>query len=72
MTVHDAPGSGASAGQLLGDADRRARKGAAARLAIEANRGALARLLRLIDTAVSEAGRRGYSPGRGAPGGGLA
>ncbi len=54
---------------LLSDADRRARKGEAARLAIDAHRGALARLLRLIDTALIEAGGCGYSAGRGAPGG---
>jgi hypothetical protein len=47
---------------LLRDADRRAVKGEAARLAIDAHRGALGKLLRLIDTLMWPAG--------GAPAGG--
>jgi 3-deoxy-D-manno-octulosonic-acid transferase len=50
ITVRDAQELAAALAQLLADPDRRARKGEAARLAIDAHRGALARLLRLIDT----------------------
>jgi 3-deoxy-D-manno-octulosonic-acid transferase len=50
ITVRDAAGLAAALAALLGDADRRARKGDAARLAIDAHRGALGKLLRLIDT----------------------
>ena len=49
ITVRDAAGLAEALASLLGDADRRARKGDAARLAIDAHRGALAKLLRLID-----------------------
>jgi len=50
ITVRDAAGLAEALAALLGDGDRRARKGDAARLAIDAHRGALGKLLRLIDT----------------------
>lgn len=49
ITVHDAAGLADALVSLLGDADRRGRKGDAARLAIDAHRGALAKVLRLVD-----------------------
>jgi 3-deoxy-D-manno-octulosonic-acid transferase len=49
MTVRDAAGLAEALALLIADADRRARKGDAARMAIDAHRGALARVLRLIE-----------------------
>ncbi|MGH8256224.1 MAG: 3-deoxy-D-manno-octulosonic acid transferase [Steroidobacteraceae bacterium] len=48
-TVQDAAGLVAALARLLGDPDERGRQGARARAAIEANGGALARVLQLID-----------------------
>jgi 3-deoxy-D-manno-octulosonic-acid transferase len=50
ITVHDARELSAALAGLLGDPDRRALKGDAGRLAIDAHRGALGKLLRLIDS----------------------
>ena len=62
ITVHDADELAAALASLLRDADRRAVKGEAARLAIDAHRGALGKLLRLIATLIR--------PAVGAPAGG--
>ncbi len=48
-TVHDARELAAALAMLMRDPDRRALKGDAGRLAIDAHRGALGKLLRLID-----------------------
>ena len=48
-TVHDAPELARTLARLLADADARARQGDAARAVIDSHRGALTRLLRLID-----------------------
>jgi 3-deoxy-D-manno-octulosonic-acid transferase len=48
-TVHDASELAESLVSLFGDADRRARQGDAARLAIDAHRGALGKLLRITE-----------------------
>lgn len=53
ITVRDAQELAAALAGLLRDEDRRALKGEAARLAIDAHRGALGKLLRLIDTLMS-------------------
>lgn len=50
IIVHDPDELAAALASLLDDADRRAIKGDAARLAIDAHRGALGRLLRLFDS----------------------
>ena len=50
IIVHDSDELAAALASLLDDADRRAIKGDAARLAIDAHRGALGRLLRLFDS----------------------
>jgi len=55
ITVHDAEDLAAVLAGLFGDADRRALKGEAARLATDAHRGALGKLLRLIDTLLQPA-----------------
>jgi 3-deoxy-D-manno-octulosonic-acid transferase len=55
ITVHDAAELAAALGNLLGDNDRRSLKGEAARLAMDAHRGALGKLLRLIDTLMAPA-----------------
>jgi 3-deoxy-D-manno-octulosonic-acid transferase len=55
VTVQDAAELAATLGRLLADSHERARRGAAARLAIEANRGALARLLSLIQAVEAKA-----------------
>jgi len=55
ITVHDADDLAAALAGLFGDADRRALKGEAARLATDAHRGALGKLLRLIDTLMQPA-----------------
>lgn len=57
--VRDAAELAAAAEGLLRDAAARARAGAAARRVIEANRGALERLLRLIDALLPAAGVAG-------------
>ena len=49
ITVHDAAELAAALGNLFSDSDRRSLKGEAARLAMDAHRGALGKLLRLID-----------------------
>ena len=49
VTVQDAAGLGGALVELITDSDRRARKGDAARMAIDAHRGALGKLLRLVD-----------------------
>jgi 3-deoxy-D-manno-octulosonic-acid transferase len=69
-TVHDARELAAALANLLGDADRRALKGEAARLALDAHRGALGKLLRLIDTLMVEAARKRYGSVAGRAGGG--
>jgi len=69
-TVHDARELAAALANLLGDADRRALKGEAARLALDAHRGALGKLLRLIDTLMAEAARKRYGSVAGRAGGG--
>jgi 3-deoxy-D-manno-octulosonic-acid transferase len=53
--VHDAVELSNALQQLLNDPLARASQGAAARAAIEANRGALARVLELIDTVETQA-----------------
>ncbi|MGA2562555.1 MAG: lipid IV(A) 3-deoxy-D-manno-octulosonic acid transferase [Steroidobacteraceae bacterium] len=50
ITVHDAQELSQVVARLLADADLRARLGDAARSAIDSHRGALARLLRFMDT----------------------
>jgi 3-deoxy-D-manno-octulosonic-acid transferase len=50
ITVHDAQQLSQAVARLLADADLRARLGDAARAAIDSHRGALARLLRVIDS----------------------
>jgi 3-deoxy-D-manno-octulosonic-acid transferase len=55
VTVRDAAELSATLGRLLTDSQERARRGRAAQLAIEANRGALARLLSLIQAVDSTA-----------------
>jgi len=47
--VHDAAELAAALARLLADQEARTRQGAAGRAAIDANRGALERLLGLID-----------------------
>ena len=54
ITVHDAAELSTELANLLGDSDRRAMKGEAARLAMDAHRGALGKLLRLIDTLMTQ------------------
>jgi 3-deoxy-D-manno-octulosonic-acid transferase len=56
ITVRNAAELADALAGLLGDVDRRARKGDAARLAIDAHRGALGKVLRLIDTLMPPAG----------------
>jgi 3-deoxy-D-manno-octulosonic-acid transferase len=56
ITVRDADELAAALARLLGDPDRRAIKGESARLAMDAHRGALGKLLRLIDTLMGAAG----------------
>lgn len=56
IIVHDASGLADALVNLLGDAERRARKGDAARLAIDAHRGALGKLLRIIEGLLSRVG----------------
>jgi len=63
ITVHDAPELARAVARLLADADLRARLGDAARAAIDSHRGALARLLRVIDSMSPRAAR---APGDGA------
>jgi 3-deoxy-D-manno-octulosonic-acid transferase len=48
-TVHAAADLAAALARLLGDPQQRARQGARARAAVEANRGAMVRLLSLVD-----------------------
>jgi hypothetical protein len=50
ITVHDAQELCNALVSLLRDPDRRALKGDSARLALDAHRGAVGKLLRLIDT----------------------
>jgi 3-deoxy-D-manno-octulosonic-acid transferase len=50
ITVRDADELAAALSSLIGDPDKRARKGDAARMAMDAHRGALAKLLRLTQT----------------------
>ncbi|HEY5020219.1 MAG TPA: lipid IV(A) 3-deoxy-D-manno-octulosonic acid transferase [Steroidobacteraceae bacterium] len=69
ITVHDAQELAAALADLLSDADRRARKGEAARLAMDAHRGALGKLLRLIDTLMGEGRGRYGSVADGTDGG---
>jgi len=57
ITVHDADELAAALTSLIGDADRRARKGDAARMAMDAHRGALAKLLRLTQALLATASR---------------
>ena len=52
-TVDDAEELARALAALIADPDRRARQGDAARLAIDAHRGALGKVLRLIDSATS-------------------
>jgi 3-deoxy-D-manno-octulosonic-acid transferase len=54
ITVHDAAQLSAELANLLSDSDRRAIKGEAARLAMDAHRGALGKILRLIDTLMTQ------------------
>jgi 3-deoxy-D-manno-octulosonic-acid transferase len=49
IIVHDADELATALARLLGDPDRRAIKGDAARLAIDAHRGALGRVRRVVD-----------------------
>jgi len=53
ITVHDARELAVALQGLLADPDRRARKGDAARQAIDAHRGALGKLLRLIEPLIA-------------------
>lgn len=55
ITVHDAAELAAALVSLLGDPDRRSRKGDAARLAMDAHRGALSKLLRLTQALIAPA-----------------
>jgi 3-deoxy-D-manno-octulosonic-acid transferase len=57
QVVQDAAQLSARVTQLLRDADERARIGAAARACVESNRGALAKLLELIEPLLPERGR---------------
>jgi 3-deoxy-D-manno-octulosonic-acid transferase len=57
ITVHDAQELSQAVARLLADADLRARLGDAARAAIDSHRGALARLLRVIDSVWPHAAR---------------
>ena len=57
ITVHDAQELSQAVARLLADADLRARLGDAARAAIDSHRGALARLLRVIDGVLPRAAR---------------
>jgi 3-deoxy-D-manno-octulosonic-acid transferase len=57
ITVQDAAELSESLGTLFADPDRRARMGDAARLAIDAHRGALARVLRLIEPLLAQPAR---------------
>lgn len=57
ITVHDANELAAALASLIGDPDRRARKGDAARLAMDSHRGALAKLLRLTQALLSTTSR---------------
>ena len=57
ITVHDAQELSQAVSRLLADADLRARLGDAARAAIDSHRGALARLLRVIDSVLPRAAR---------------
>jgi 3-deoxy-D-manno-octulosonic-acid transferase len=56
ITVHDADEMAAALSSLMRDPDRRSLKGDAGRLAIDAHRGALGKLLRLIDALMASAG----------------
>jgi len=57
QVVEDAAQLGARVTQLLHDADERARIGAAGRACVESNRGALAKLLELIEPLLPERAR---------------
>jgi 3-deoxy-D-manno-octulosonic-acid transferase len=57
IIVHDADELAAALAGLFGDVDRRALKGDAARMAMDAHRGALAKLLRLTQTLLATASR---------------
>jgi 3-deoxy-D-manno-octulosonic-acid transferase len=63
--VHDARQLSSAVAQLLLDPDRRAIQGRAARAAVEANRGALERLLQLILTVGQAGSRPNTTPGSG-------
>ncbi len=54
ITVHDADELAAALTSLIDDPDRRARRGDAARMAMDAHRGALAKLLRLTQTLLAK------------------
>ena len=54
ITVHDANELAAALTSLIDDPDRRALKGDAARMAMDAHRGALAKLLRLTQTLLAQ------------------
>jgi 3-deoxy-D-manno-octulosonic-acid transferase len=54
ITVHDAQELSGALARLLRDPDARARRADAARAVVDSHRGALARLLRLIDTLLTE------------------
>jgi 3-deoxy-D-manno-octulosonic-acid transferase len=55
--VRDADELAAALTSLIGDPDRRARKGDAARLAMDSHRGALAKLLRLTQALLATPAR---------------
>jgi 3-deoxy-D-manno-octulosonic-acid transferase len=57
QVVQDAAQLAARLTQLLRDADERARIGAAGRACVESNRGALAKLLGLIEPLLAERAR---------------
>jgi 3-deoxy-D-manno-octulosonic-acid transferase len=57
IIVHDADELAAALAGLIGDVDRRALKGDAARMAMDAHRGALAKLLRLTQTLLATASK---------------
>lgn len=54
ITVHDAQELSGALARLLRDPDARARRADAARAVVDSHRGAVARLLRLIDTLLTE------------------
>ena len=68
LAVADASELAAVLKQLLVDPERRQRVGARARQVVEANRGSLARLMRLLEPILAgEAGTPGGSAGRSPP-----